>query len=263
MKGSLGLTAVIMVLVIVFDAGCKSKKENTEGLETEISGVEYSLPSDVKQSCTLDSTLFNSWFESGTATENGRIQPANSVGLIHNDNCEFYLWSAQMFFWITSPDSAGGLVLESPSFYTVSPPNKKGSREFIPHVTGQPLRATSNISKDGLVDSEEEQATDDVLMAQNGSLIYYITFVNDVYAQFLTLAKQGKIQEAVQIYRWFLPLLELDIHPKLVQYIKLAEQLEGIGTEFVRAPRLTLVGEEREKITGIIQNAQKIRPVLS
>ncbi|MBK6361965.1 MAG: dihydrodipicolinate synthase family protein [Saprospiraceae bacterium] len=77
------------------------------------------------------------------------------------------------------------------------------------------------------------------------------------------LAKQGKTREAIQIYRWFLPLLELDIHPKLVQYIKLAEQLEGIGTEFVRAPRLTLIGEERKKIIGIIQKAQKTRPVLS
>jgi dihydrodipicolinate synthase/N-acetylneuraminate lyase len=77
------------------------------------------------------------------------------------------------------------------------------------------------------------------------------------------LAKQGKTREAIQIYRWFLPLLELDIHPKLVQYIKLAEQLEGIGTEVVRAPRLTLIGEEREKIIGIIQKAQKTRPVLS
>ncbi|MBK8079400.1 MAG: dihydrodipicolinate synthase family protein [Saprospiraceae bacterium] len=77
------------------------------------------------------------------------------------------------------------------------------------------------------------------------------------------LAKQGKTREAIQIYRWFLPLLELDIHPNLVQYIKLAEQLEGIGTEVVRAPRLTLIGEEREKIIGIIQKAQKTRPVLS
>lgn len=77
------------------------------------------------------------------------------------------------------------------------------------------------------------------------------------------LAKQGKTREAIQIYRWFLPLLELDIHPKLVQYIKLAEQLEGIGTEVVRAPRLTLIGEERKKIIGIIQKAQKTRPVLS
>lgn len=74
------------------------------------------------------------------------------------------------------------------------------------------------------------------------------------------LAKAGKIDEALAIYRWFLPLLELDIHPKLVQYIKLAESVVGLGTEHVRAPRLTLVGEERERIMSIITEAVKTRP---
>lgn len=76
------------------------------------------------------------------------------------------------------------------------------------------------------------------------------------------LVKQRKIDEALKIYRWFLPLLELDIHPKLVQYIKLAEQEAGIGTEHVRAPRLTLVGEEREQILKIIREGIKTRPNL-
>jgi len=62
------------------------------------------------------------------------------------------------------------------------------------------------------------------------------------------LVKAGKIAEATKIYRWFMPLLELDIHAKLVQYIKLAETQAGIGSESVRAPRLTLIGEERESI---------------
>jgi len=51
------------------------------------------------------------------------------------------------------------------------------------------------------------------------------------------LAKVGKVQEAIEIYRWFLPLLELDINTKLVQNIKLAEVATGIGTENVREPR--------------------------
>jgi dihydrodipicolinate synthase/N-acetylneuraminate lyase len=51
------------------------------------------------------------------------------------------------------------------------------------------------------------------------------------------LAKEGRMQEALKIYRWFLPVLELDIHPKLVQYIKLAESVTGLGTENVRLPR--------------------------
>lgn len=74
------------------------------------------------------------------------------------------------------------------------------------------------------------------------------------------LIKQNKIEEAAKIYRWFLPLLELDIHPKLVQYIKLAEQEAGIGTENVRAPRLPLIGDERGLILKIIRDGIKTRP---
>jgi 4-hydroxy-tetrahydrodipicolinate synthase len=76
------------------------------------------------------------------------------------------------------------------------------------------------------------------------------------------LMKAGKYNEALQIYRWFMPVLELDIHPKLVQYIKLAASQTGIGTENVRAPRLVLEGEERKNILAIIDNAIATRPVL-
>jgi 4-hydroxy-tetrahydrodipicolinate synthase len=72
-------------------------------------------------------------------------------------------------------------------------------------------------------------------------------FPNETVAIY-NLVKAGKIEEATKIYRWFMPLLELDIHPKLVQYIKLAATQTGIGSEYVRAPRLTLVGEERERV---------------
>jgi 1-pyrroline-4-hydroxy-2-carboxylate deaminase len=77
------------------------------------------------------------------------------------------------------------------------------------------------------------------------------------------LAKAGKVAEATAIYRWFMPLLELDIHPKLVQYIKMCEVATGLGTEFVRAPRLPIEGAERENVLKIIENAMKNRPVLS
>lgn len=76
------------------------------------------------------------------------------------------------------------------------------------------------------------------------------------------LAKAGKVEEARRIYQWFLPLLELDIHPKLVQYIKLAEVATGLGTEYVRAPRLVLEGREREQVWGVIQEALAKRPVV-
>ncbi len=76
------------------------------------------------------------------------------------------------------------------------------------------------------------------------------------------LVKAGKLDEAIKIYRWFMPLLELDIHPKLVQYIKLAATQTGIGSEYVRAPRLPLEGAERERILKIIQHGIKNRPTL-
>ena len=76
------------------------------------------------------------------------------------------------------------------------------------------------------------------------------------------LQKAGRIQEALAIYRWFLPLLELDINPKLVQNIKLAEVATGIGTENVRPPRLPLSGKEREHVLKVISEGLRTRPEL-
>ncbi len=76
------------------------------------------------------------------------------------------------------------------------------------------------------------------------------------------LVKAGRHQEALRIYHWFIPLLELDVHPKLVQYIKLAESMTGLGTEYVRAPRLMLEGEERQRVQNIIARALAVRPEL-
>jgi 4-hydroxy-tetrahydrodipicolinate synthase len=76
------------------------------------------------------------------------------------------------------------------------------------------------------------------------------------------LVKAGRIEEALAIYRWFLPVLELDIHAKLVQYIKLAEVQTGIGSEYVRAPRLPLEGKERERILKVIGASVATRPSL-
>ncbi|MEO6548066.1 MAG: dihydrodipicolinate synthase family protein [Ferruginibacter sp.] len=76
------------------------------------------------------------------------------------------------------------------------------------------------------------------------------------------LMKADRYNEALKIYRWFLPVLELDLHPKLVQYIKLAATQTGIGSEYVRAPRLMLQSSERAKILQIIADTIKTRPLL-
>jgi 4-hydroxy-tetrahydrodipicolinate synthase len=74
------------------------------------------------------------------------------------------------------------------------------------------------------------------------------------------LAMAGRWHEAREIYRWYTPLLHLDTHMKLVQYIKLAQQECGLGSEAVRPPRLPLAGQEREKILAIIRRGIATRP---
>ncbi|MBY0515230.1 MAG: dihydrodipicolinate synthase family protein [Gemmataceae bacterium] len=74
------------------------------------------------------------------------------------------------------------------------------------------------------------------------------------------LAEAGKWQEALAVYRWYTPLLHLDTHVKLVQYIKLAAAECGHGHERCRPPRLPLVGEERERVLAIIRAAKATRP---
>ena len=76
------------------------------------------------------------------------------------------------------------------------------------------------------------------------------------------LATAGCWEEARALYRWYTPLLHLDTRIKLVQYIKLAMAETGLGSEMVRAPRLPLVGEERDEIRAIIRRAVATRPAL-
>jgi len=76
------------------------------------------------------------------------------------------------------------------------------------------------------------------------------------------LIRDGRVEEARKIYRWFAPLLHLDVSKKLVQNIKLVESVVGVGTETVRPPRLPLVGEERDQIVALVKQALASRPVL-
>lgn len=247
------------------------------------------LPQDVLQSCVVTPEMFDSWFASGKATENGFVTPANSVTFVHDNNCAFYKWSEQMFLWLTSASSGaygnGRTVLESSLFYDVSPADASGQRTLLPHQTGIPFRMDNHLLKNGphrlpvirdktgklfeveaipgrakvkdadgkvtevhgidrsedgrpvlkdklgqiirqpkaivkhhpqrtvqkiqvgnrnifldaagnQIQTEEGQATGNALMAQNGSLVYYLTMVNDVYAFFLTGSKNGRFSRS-------------------------------------------------------------------
>ena len=77
---------------------------------------------------------------------------------------------------------------------------------------------------------------------------------------FWKLTRSNRWDEARTMYRWFYPLLKLDTHVKFVQYIKLAVQQAGLGSEWVREPRLPLSGSEREHVLSIIDHAVANRP---
>lgn len=258
------------------------------------------LPLDVQKTCTVSKADFDTWFASGKATENGLVSPANSVTFPHQNNCDFYKWSHQMFLWITSPASGSygntGTIMESPVFYNVSPPydvskqNPHGVRKLVPHTPGELLRVTPHISQNGpnklpviidkqgrmfevetsqdnevtflknaknelvaikslvnnekrgidfldakgkvieqpkavikskinpnrvvhsfklgkkqifldasgnQIETEQGQAgSNGALMAENKSLVYYITMVNDVYAYYLSGVNEGKLNNS-------------------------------------------------------------------
>ena len=77
------------------------------------------------------------------------------------------------------------------------------------------------------------------------------------------LTRRGEWGKALEIYRWFTPLLHLDVHVHFVQYIKLAVQECGLGSEWVRAPRLPLAGDERKRVLKIIHDGIRARPKLA
>lgn len=105
-------------------------------------------------------------------------------------------------------------------------------------------------------------ALESLLMGADGWVAGLVCAFPEETNTIFNLVKAGRAAEAKEIYSWFLPLLELDINTKLVQNIKLAEVATGLGTEWVRPPRLTLDGPEREHVLTLIENAMAKRPEL-
>ena len=105
-------------------------------------------------------------------------------------------------------------------------------------------------------------AMEELLMGADGWVAGLVDAFPAETVAIYRLVKAGRIEEALAIYRWFLPILELDINPQLVQNIKLAEVMTGIGTEHVRAPRHILVGAERARVISILEKGIATRPTL-
>jgi len=105
-------------------------------------------------------------------------------------------------------------------------------------------------------------ATESLIMGAHGWVAGLVNAFPAETVAIYKLVKAGRIEEARVIHRWFLPLLELDINAQLVQNIKLAESMTGLGTEYVRAPRQMLSGAERERVKNIIHEGLNARPIL-
>lgn len=102
-------------------------------------------------------------------------------------------------------------------------------------------------------------AMEELCLGADGWVAGLVCAFPDETVKLFQLIRNGNLEDARELYRWFMPLLELDIHPKLVQYIKLASAETGIGSEYVRPPRLMLEGAERERILSMIRDAVQNR----
>lgn len=107
-------------------------------------GPTAPVPTDAQDSCAqsgqpLTAAIFATWFQSGTVTLNGAVNPADSTQALQPD-CGFYHWSEQMFLWLTSPAppsyGGGAHIFDSPTFYDVSPPDASGKRTLLAHTAG-------------------------------------------------------------------------------------------------------------------------------
>jgi dihydrodipicolinate synthase/N-acetylneuraminate lyase len=105
-------------------------------------------------------------------------------------------------------------------------------------------------------------AMEAILMGAQGWVAGLVCAFPDETVAIFRLLKAGRIEEARAIYRWFAPLLALDVSTKLVQNIKLAEAIVGLGTEPVRPPRLPLAGDERREVEALIRRSIETRPAL-
>ncbi|OSQ42670.1 hypothetical protein [Thalassospira alkalitolerans] len=163
------------------------------------------LPSDAAPNCPITKSEFEKWFMNGTIVKDGAVWPANSVNFpLDNTNCDFFKWSSQMFLWLTSPqklqtNNAASYVFDGDGFYDISPEDASGSRQFIKNTTAiDNFLVRVNKTDDDLPETigETGQAGGGgILISQTGSLVYYGIHTNDVYAQFLTGQKTGKIAQ--------------------------------------------------------------------
>jgi 4-hydroxy-tetrahydrodipicolinate synthase len=136
----------------------------------------------------------------------------------------------------------------------------------IKESSGDVRRITDLINETGdryaLFCGVDNLAMEAILMGAHGWVAGLVCAFPHETVAIYRLLRAGRIEEARTIYRWFAPMLALDVSHKLVQNIKLAEAIVGLGTEPVRPPRLPLAGEERKAVEALIRRSIETRPAL-
>lgn len=137
----------------------------------------------------------------------------------------------------------------------------------IKESSDDPRRLTDIVNACGeryiLFGGVDDLVMESVLLGAAGTVAGLVNAFPEETLRLWKLASEGRYAEALDLYRWFTPVLHLDCHSKLVQYIKLAQAMCGYGTEDCRSPRLPLVGEERQHIMALIQRTIDTRPALA
>ncbi|WP_293762958.1 dihydrodipicolinate synthase family protein [uncultured Aquitalea sp.] len=136
----------------------------------------------------------------------------------------------------------------------------------IKESSGDIRRLTDTINAVGeryaIFSGVDDLALESLMMGAHGWVAGLVVAFPKETVAIYRLARAGRWEEARAIYRWFAPLLHLDVSMKLVQNLKLCEAMAGVGTEHVRAPRMPLAGAERERVAAVIQAGLDSRPAL-
>src|SRR5262249_55473376 len=150
---------------------------------------------DAQPLCTFEPGEFAGWFETGAVTLNGRVKPKDSLNfapeaLPGEHVCHFHKWAEQMFLWLTSP-AGSEIVFQSQDFFAVAAPSGQDHKRDLLRNTPHKNDASLRDSKPPLEPGQPDDRY--VLMATNESLVYYTTYVNEIYAYFLTGTLNGGI----------------------------------------------------------------------
>lgn len=162
----------------------------TAGPSVAPDGLQY-----VQSSCSISAREFGTWFEDGRIAAGGDVKFADSLAFPESPSaCDFYKWAHQMFLWINSPE-AGGTVLDSPVFFDLIF-DAAGNGTYVRNGAGAPgNRFSLRGSKPQQFQPGGQAGGNDTLLSLKGSLVYFATHANDVYAWFNTAVTNGAISQ--------------------------------------------------------------------